>query len=332
MLHHPQSCMLPPMWLASIAALAGLLAEPEPESPPPPDPFDTSPRPHPPIGRLSGWFGGGIGTGLTARVRGEPGTHPPDAGQLAAATIVGGVHGHLSGYAERKAKRSYAITMLTPDLDLQLELGGTTAWRDEIAVQEGLRARSGVAAGVSGRIAIGIAWASPGKVGVFAGFDLGQRFLARTNSNLDAPFYIVAVGPTAGLRLALHRDLTVLIGGGVDGVAGVQRFEDRGRLVAQLAPVVDLELYAQPRRDLYFGFTARGDITVLGAEFGGQRLHGRSTAEFGWELKHERVQYAAILLTYDGTRIDGAPGHPQLSPFGERRVGHQLVLAGGISF
>jgi hypothetical protein len=112
----------------------------------------------------------------------------------------------------------------------------------------------------------------------------------------------------------------------------VQRFENRTRLVAQLAPVVDLELFAQPRRDLYFGFVARGDLTALGGAFGGRRLHGRTTAEFGWELRRERLSYAAILLTYDGTRIDGEPGHPQMAAIGERRVGHQLVLAGGISF
>jgi hypothetical protein len=39
-----------------------------------------------------------------------------------------------------------------------------------------------------------------------------------------------------------------------------------------------------------------------------------------------------MTLMYDGTRIDGAPGHPQLAMLGERRVGHQFVLAGGISF
>lgn len=325
------------MWLACIFAAVGLmLAPPESASPPTPpaapDEFSESNRPRPAIGRLSSWFGGSVGTGLSARVLGEPGSHSPDGGQLAAATVVGGVHGRLAGYAERKAHRSRAELMLTPELDLQLELGGTTAWRDDIAVQEDLRARSGVAAGISGVQSLGIAWASPGRVGVFAGIDAGQRFLARSNSDLDGPYYLASVGPTFGLRVALHRQLTVLIGGGLDGNVGAQRFDSRTRLVAQLAPVVDLELFAQPRRDLYFGFVARGDLTALGAQFGGRRLHGRATAEFGWELPLERPSYAAILLTYDGTRIDGEPGHRQLATIGERRVGHQLVLGGGISF
>lgn len=321
------------MWLACIAAVARLmLAPPEPTPPPEPDPFAQRNPERAPIGRLSSWFGGSIGTGLSARVLDDPGTYRPDGGQLAAATIVGGVHGRLAGYADRKARHSHAIVMMTPELDLQLELGGTTAWRDDIAMQEGLRARSGVAAGISGVTTIGVAWASPGRVGVFAGVDMGQRFLARTNSDLDGPYYLASAGPTFGLRVALRHELTVLIGGGLDGNLGAQRFDDHTHLVAQLAPVVDLELFAQPRRDLYFGFVARGDLTVLGAAFGGQRLHGRTTAEFGWELRRARLSYAAILLTYDGARIDGEPGHPQLAEIGERRVGHQLVLAGGISF
>jgi hypothetical protein len=321
------------MWLACLAAVTRLLlAPPETASTPEPDAFAQSDRERAPIGRLSSWFGGSVGTGLSARVLDEPGTLRPDGGQLAAATVVGGVHGRLAGYAERRAQRSRALVMMTPELDLQLELGATTAWRDDIAVQAGLRARSGVAAGISGVTTIGVAWVSPGRVGVFAGIDVGQRFLARTNSDLDGPYYLASLGPTAGLRVALPRRLTVLIGGGLDGNLGVQRFDNRTRLVAQLAPVVDLELFAQPRRDLYFGFVARGDLTALGGAFGGRRLHGRTTAEFGWELRRERLSYAAILLTYDGTRIDGEPGHPQLAAIGERRVGHQLVLAGGISF
>lgn len=319
------------MWL-SLAAIAALLAGPEAPPESASDEVAEDARERRPIGRLSSWFGGGVGTGLGARVLGEPGASAPDGGQLAAATVVGGLHGRLAGYAERKSRRSKAEVMLTPELDLQLELGATHAWRDDIAVQEGLRARSGVAAGLSGVVALGVAWASPGRVGVFAGFDLGQRFLARTNSDLDGPFYLIGIGPTAGLRVELHRELTMLIGGGVDGVVGTQRFDDRSRLVAQLAPVIDLEVFAQPRRDLYLGFVARGDLTALGAAYGGRRLHGRTTVEFGWEVERRRVSYAAILLTYDGTRIDGAPGHPQLASLGERRVGHQFVLAGGISF
>jgi hypothetical protein len=316
------------MWPACITAVWLMLAPPEPA--PAPAHADSAERA--PIGRLSSWFGGTVGTGLSARVLGEPGSRRPDGGQLAAATVVGAVHGRLAGYAQRKARRSRAQLMMTPELDLQLELGGTTAWRDEIAVQEGLRARSGVAAGISGVTTIGIAWASRGRVGVFGGLDVGQRFLARTNSDLDGPYYLAALGPTFGLRVSLARTLTVLIGGGVDASAGAQRFNTRTRLIAQLAPVLDLELFAQPRRDLYFGFVARGDLTVLGAAFGGRRLHGRATAELGWELTRKRLSYAAMLLTYDGTRIDGEPGHRQLAAIGERRVGHQLVLGGGISF
>jgi hypothetical protein len=324
--------MLGAMWPACLAAVGLMLAPPESKSPRAPDEFSQTDRPQPPIGRLSSWLGGAVATGLSARVLDEPGTHRPDGGQLAAATIVGGVHGRLAGYAERKAGGSRAQLMLTPELDLQLELGGTTAWRDDIAVQQGLRARSGVAAGISGVTTLGVAWASPGRVGVFAGIDAGQRFLARTNSDLDGPYYLASVGPTFGLRVALHRELTMLIGGGLDGNVGAQRFDNRTHLVAQLAPVIDLELFAQPRRDLYFGFLARGDLTALGTQLGGRRLHGRTTAEFGWELRGKRLSYAAILLTYDGTRIDGEPGHPQLAAIGERRVGHQLVLGGGISF
>jgi hypothetical protein len=40
----------------------------------------------------------------------------------------------------------------------------------------------------------------------------------------------------------------------------------------------------------------------------------------------------AVLLIYEGTRIDAAPGHPQFAASGERRLRHQLLLSSGINF
>ncbi len=318
------------MWLG-LALATRLLAPPEPSSEP------ELARARPPIGRLSTWFGPGVATGLTARRYGDPRDPTPNEGQLAAATGLGVLHGQVAGYADHEARRSRAITMLTPELRLDLEFGGTHAWRDPIAEQRELAGRHGVAVGVSGATVIGFGWASPGVAGVYARVTVGQHFSARTNTNLEGPYAIAALGPSVGLRVNVHRMFTLLVGGGVDGLAGVQRFDDRGRLIAQLAPIVEFATYSQPTPDVYFGFVARGDMTVLGQRYGGQRLHGRASAELGWRLTSERVakpklNYAALLLTYEGTRIDAAPGHPQFAALGERRISHQLLLAGGISF
>jgi hypothetical protein len=226
--------------------------------------------------------------------------------------------------------------MLTPELMLGLELGGTATWRDAIAEQRGLSGRHGFAAGIVGVASIGIGWVSPGRVGVYGRVTVGQRFSARTNTDLEGPYLIAALGPSFGLRVAIHRVFTLLAGGGLDGMAGVQRFDDRGRLIAQLAPTAELGIYSQPTPDIYFGFVTRGDLTVLGHRYGGQRMHGRASAEIGWRLPWERgdkpARFAAMLLVYDGTQIIAGPDHPQFAAVGERRVSHQLLLAGGLSF
>lgn len=325
------------MWIW-LAALAWFGSPPEPSSSGDADPVASAAVRDPAsrrraFGRMPSWFGPAIATGLGARHYGDP-ERPPTRGQLAAATIVGGLQGRLAGYAERRTRSARAELMLTPELMLNLELGGTTAWRDAIAEQRGLATRQGAAFGVSGLAVIGVAWASPGLAGVYARINIGQRFSARTNDTLAGPHLIASLASSAGLRIAVRRELTLLVGGGIEGSAGVQRFDDRGRLIAQLAPIAELGLYTQPRPDLYFGWIARGDVTVLGQRYGGQRLHGRTTAELAWQLPEERSKVAlvAVLLAYEGTRIEAALGHPQFAVVGERRWSHQLLLASGISF
>ncbi|MFV8754832.1 hypothetical protein ACNOYE_30160 [Nannocystaceae bacterium ST9] len=323
------------MWLAVTLAFLGLLAPPEPGADPP---GASEPIHRAPVGRLSSWFGPAIATGLSARRYGDP-HRELDEGQLAALTQTVGLSGRLAGYAEHEARRSRAITMLMPELSLDLELGGTASWRDALAEQRGLAGKQGVAAGIGGGATIVAGWASPGVVGIYARVSVGQRFSARTNTDLEGPWLIATLGPGLGLRVAWHRRFTVLLGGGVDAVAGVQRFDDRGRLIAQLAPVVELATYTQPTPDIYFGVVARGGLTALGEQWGGRRLHARASAELGWRLPWRAAtrgpkpaRFAALLLTWEGTQIDAAPGHPQFAELGERRVGHQLRLAGGVSF
>jgi hypothetical protein len=325
------------MWLGLALAVLGLFALPETvEEQAEVDASAESSRHRPGVGRLSSWFGPGVATGLTARQYGDPEIGPTD-GRLAAATVLAALQGRVAGYAERRAGRSRAKLMLTPELMVVGEIGGTVAWRDAIAEQRALAGRRGFAIGISGVTSLGVAWATSGRVGVYGRVSVGQRFSARTNANLEGPYLIAAVGPSFGLRVAVHRVFTLLAGGGVDGQAGVQRFDDRGRLIAQLAPIAEFAIYAQPKDDVYFGFVARGDLTVLGRRHGGQRMHGRGSVEFGWRLPRRSEakklpRYAAMLLVYDGTRIDAAPDHPQFDPVGERRVSHQLLLAAGISF
>lgn len=327
--------------LVSLVARLGLpdasepgASEPDASEPDAREPDAREPAPAPnlprsPLGRVPGWFGPSLASNLAARRHGEPGELPE--GQIAGATIVGGLAGRLAGYTQRST-RSGAIAMLTPELMLALELGGTIGWRDSIAAQRGLAADVGPAFGTAGIASIGMAWASPGRVGAYAKIGVAQRFVARTHATLEGPYLIAGVGPSAGLRIDVPHELTVLIGGGVEGSAGVQRFDERGALIAQLAPIVEFGLYSQPRDDLYFGLVGRGDLTVLGRRYGGERLHGRATTELAWRIASPRASMAALLLTYEGTRIDAAPNHPQFAEEGERRISHQLVLAGGVAF
>jgi hypothetical protein len=325
--------MLLELAFASASAIASSLGPPEPESrEQPANAVESGNRPARAFGRMPNWFGPAVATGLTARDYGRPG-QPPTAGQLAAATIVSGLQGRLAGYSDRHARGSRTVTMLLPELMVALEFGGTLGWRDAVAEQRGLAVREGVSFGVSGLANIGVAWATPGIAGIYARVGIAQRFSARTNANLEGPYWIAALGPSTGLRVAVRRELTLLVGGGVEGSVGVQRFDDRGRLIAQLAPIAELGLYTQPRPDLYFGLVAHGDLSVLGQRYGGQRMHGRATAEVAWELSEERgLGSAGVLLVYEGTRIDAVPGHPQFDASGERRISHQLMLSGGFSF
>src|SRR4051812_41175609 len=84
-------------------------------------------------------------------------------------------------------------------------------------------------------------------------------------------------GPRAGFG-------GVWVGGALDGVLGVQRL-NASRLVAQLAPAVDFGAYVLARPNVYFGLVGRGDMTAVGERYGGQRLHGRVTAELVWKLR-----------------------------------------------
>ncbi len=282
------------------------------------------------IGRLHNYLGVAAGLDWTRRGYGAP---AGSLGRLSATTGLGGVLARLSGYADRHPAGTRVVRMTLPELMLVLEIGGTAGRRDPVAVREGFGpGRSGVAAGGSGVANIGVGFASPGTVGVYAKIFVGQRFSARSNTELEGAYFIASAGPSFGLRVATPRRFTLLIGGGIDGVLGVHRL-NRSRLVAQLAPIVDLGVYLQPRPHVYVGMVARGDLGVLGERYGGRRMHGRAAAEIVWKVEHAGpARFAALLLAYDGSRVDAAPGHPQFAAVGERRVGHQLVFSGGVTF
>lgn len=301
---------------------------PKPASPGPPD--DLSPKPAPRanpfasrypghprrIGRLPGYIGLGAGVGLTTRTIGA-------TDHRAAVTPYGAVHGRIAGYTQRKAKRHRkALVMVLPELQLDLELGGTAAAPP---------AAHGVMVGASGVFDIGVGFASPGSVGVYTYVRAAQRFRARLHTDLEGAHYLATPGITAGLRFNHSHKLTLLAGGGVDGVIGAQHLLRRS-LVAQLAPVAALAIYSEPTDDLYVGIVGRLDVTALGHAYGGARMHGRATVEFMWRVRRiPHISLATLFLGHEGTRISAAPGHPQFDPLGERRTSHQLLLALGVT-
>jgi len=322
---------------ADLAPETGLNApvdmSPEPDRPVANDMAEETEAPPdrtPPVGRLHNYLGLVAGVGVASRQYGPRGD---DLGRLTATTGLGGVQARLSGYADRHPLNARVVRMTMPELMLVLDLGGTVARRDETAVREGQApGRSGVAAGGSGLANIGVGFASPGRVGIYGKIFVGQRFSAHSNTDLEGAYFIASAGPSAGLRVAAQRRLTLLLGGGIDGVLGVQRL-NRSRLIAQLAPIVDLGVYVQPRHDVYFGVVARGDIGVLGARHGGQRMHGRAAAEVVWKLVNAgRARFAGVLIAWEGQRVDAGAGHPQFAAGGERRAGQQWVLSGGVTF
>lgn len=285
-----------------------------PQEPATPDRPD---RPHR-IGRLPGYLGLGAGVGLTTRSIGG-------GDRLVAATPYGAVHGRLAGYAQRKGRHAHRVIVMTlPEVQLDLELGGTAAPSP---------AAHGFMAGTSGALDIGVGFASPGAVGVYTYLRAAQRFQARLHTDLEGAYYLATPGATAGLRFNYIHKLTLLAGGGVDGVIGAQRILARTALVAQLAPVAALAIYSEPSDDLYIGVLGRFDATALGHAHGGARMHGRATFEAMWRVRRVPwIRFATLFLGYEGTRISAPPGHRQFDPLGERRTGHQLLLALGASF
>jgi len=306
---------------------------PKPANPPPPSPNpDLSPKPAPllknpfvrrdptqpqRIGRLPGYIGLGAGVGLTSRTIGA-------ADHRAAVTSYGAVHGRLGGYAQRKSRLlRKAVVMVLPELQLDLELGGTAAASP---------AAHGFMVGASGVFDVGIGIASPGSVGVYTYLRAAQRFQARLHTDLEGAHYLATPGATAGLRINYIHKLTLLAGGGVDGVIGAQHLLVRRALVAQLAAAAALAIYSEPTDDLYIGMIGRLDVTALGHAYGGARMHGRATAEVMWRVRRiPRFNLATLFLGYEGTRISAAPGHPQFDPLGEQRTSHQLLLALGVT-
>lgn len=285
------------------------------EEPAGPAPFGRRGHQRDRIGRLPAYFGLGAGVGLTRRTVGDT--------ELRAVTGHGALHGRLAGYSQRTGRSRRVSVMLLPELQLNLELGGTAATPP---------AGHGVMVGASGIFAIGAAWASAGRIGVYVALSASQRGQARLHTDLEGAYYLAAPGITTGLRVHRSHAYTLLIGGGADGWIGAQRFLDRGRLIAQLAPVGQLAIFSEPR-NVYFGIVGRAGATALGHLYGGSRVHGRATAEVMWRVsKTGRIKLATVLLAYDGARIVAAPDHPQFDPAGERRTSHQLLLAGGIAF
>jgi hypothetical protein len=282
------------------------------------------------IGRLHNWLGLVAAGSWERRVVGA-GAEGPEA-ELTGGVASGGVMARLAGYAERKPAASRVIRMTLPELMLTLELGGGVVRQDAGARERGVTAGAGVVGGARGVANIGAAFASPGRVGVYAKIWVGQRFLARGNDAIEGAYFIGSAGPGFGLRVAAQRRWTLLVGGALDGQLGVARV-NASRLVAQLAPAVELATYVQPRQRVYFGIVGRGELTALGLRYGGRRLHGRMTAELIWKLRSGiRPRFAGLLLVYEGGRVEAAAGHPQFAAGGERRGGHHVLLAGGVTF
>ena len=127
----------------------------------------------------------------------------------------------------RHVMRSAAETLKR----LTLELGGSVARQDAGARAQGVTAGSGFVGGARGVANIGAGFASAGRFGVYAKLWVGQRFLARSHDTIEGAYFVGSAGPGAGLRVAAPRQWTLLLGGALDGVLGVQRV-NASRLVA----------------------------------------------------------------------------------------------------
>jgi len=282
------------------------------------------------IGRLHNYVGLMAGASAQRRVVGAGAAGPEAA--VTGGVVSGGVMARLAGYADRHPGGSKVIRMTLPELMLTLELGGSVARQDAGARAQGVTAGAGFVGGARGVANIGAAFASPGRFGVYAKLWVGQRFLARSHDTIEGAYFVGSAGPGAGLRVAAPRQWTLLIGGALDGVLGVQRV-NASRLVAQLAPAVELAAYVLARPNVYFGLVGRGEVTAVGQRYGGRRLHGRLAVELVWKLRPGiRPRFAGLLLVYEAGRVEAAAGHPQFAASGERRGGHHVLLAGGVTF
>lgn len=183
------------------------------------------------------------------------------------------------------------------------------SWSDATGAGERGWAGPGLAAGGRGVANIWAAFASAGRVGVYAKVWVGQRFLARANDEVEGAYFIGSAGPGRAC--------------GVASGAGVGRRSARtstGALGFQPAQPSRAHRPARAGADLCGapcsrdrGWTsgvgsAWGEITAIGQRYGGQRLHGRATAELAWKLRAGlRAPFAALLLVYEGGQIVAGP-------------------------
>lgn len=272
-----------------------------------------------------------VGLGGGARFgRRETEAVPVDmsAGTDTTATGVASVQGRLAGFTSGTPRFGRGKRILTPELFVSIEFGGTRR-----AVEGGAPARpAGVAVGAQGVLRLGLGRTmGHRKVSPYAKVQLDGRFAAYVRDTAEGNFLLATLRASGGiLGRSQHQGFVLLAGGAIDGVAGAQALGRRSS-VAQVMAGGELGIYAHPTARVFFGWVGDARATIAGERYGGRRVEWRATFDLmlGLPLTQARPRYLSLFAMYWGTEIRAAVGVQPVTA-GERRLGHAVLAGFGV--
>ncbi|MDC0674707.1 hypothetical protein [Nannocystis radixulma] len=234
-------------------------------------------------------------------------------------TGLGGVQGRLAGYASAKPRVGRGLRILTPELFLVLEAGGTRRAGEVAPSRAG-----GFAIGAEGVLRIGVGRALASRVSPYGKLQLDQRFAVHLRDSAEGNHYLAALRGSAGIvGRARGESFVVLAGGAIDGVVGAQKLGARSA-VAQLMAGAELGVHVHPLQHVALAWVGEVRTTIVGREFGGRRLEGRATFDLmiGRSAGPRQIGYVSLFAAFTASEVRAT--------WGEQRSGYAALLGVGV--
>lgn len=252
-----------------------------------------------------------------------------DSGTASEATTTGlaSVQGRLGGFTSGTPWVGGGRRILTPEVLVSLEFGGTRR-----SAEGGAVARpGGVTIGAHGVLRLGLGRSMARPVSPYVKGQLEDRFAAYVHDTAEGNFMLVSLRGSAGIiGRSKQQGLVIMAGPALDGVAGGQAI-GRRKSVVQLMAGGEVAIYTHPTARLSLAWIGDARATIAGERYGGRRVEGRATFDLmlGLPLTTARPRYLSLFATYWGSDVRASAGKaPVLAD--ERRRGHAVLAGVGV--